>query len=560
MAAGYGIPVLILKEGTQRTIGREALRSNILAARALAEVLKTSLGPKGLDKMLIDSFGDVTITNDGATIVKEMEIQHPAAKLLVEAAKATDAEVGDGTTSVIILAGALLDKAEKLLDQNIHPTVIIEGYKKALNEALRIIDEVGTKLPIGDLETPEGLERTKFELKKVLVSTLASKYLATPDIMDKLMDMIIDAALIATEKRGDRYEVILDNIKIEKKKGGSLADSRLIRGIVLDKEVVHPAMPRRVVGARIALLDAPLEIEKPEISAKINITSPEQIKAFLDEEAKMLKEMIDKIASVGANVVVCQKGIDDVAQHFLAKKGILAVRRVKRSDMEKLERATGGRIVSNIDDLSEKDLGYAELVEERKVGEDKMVFIEGTKNPRSVSILVRGGLERLVDEAERTLRDSMSAVADVLRDNRVVYGGGAAEIEVAMYLREYAPKIGGKEALAVEAFAKALEGLVVTLLENAGMDPVENVMKLRAGHREGQRWLGVDVLRATLSDMKSLKVIEPVLVKANAIKAGTEAATLILRIDDMIAAARSKTEEKKKEEKKEKEEEEKEKD
>ncbi|MEL9929406.1 MAG: thermosome subunit beta [Sulfolobales archaeon] len=558
MAAGYGIPVLILKEGTQRTIGREALRSNILAARALAEVLKTSLGPKGLDKMLIDSFGDVTITNDGATIVKEMEIQHPAAKLLVEAAKATDAEVGDGTTSVIILAGTLLEKAEKLLDQNIHPTIIIEGYKKALNEALRAIDEIGTKIDIRDLESEEGRKIAKAELKKVLLSTLASKYLATPDVMDKLMDIIIDAALIATEKRGDRYEVVLDNVKIEKKKGGSLADSRLIKGIVLDKEVVHPAMPRRVVGAKIALLDAPLEIEKPEISAKINISSPEQIKAFLDEEAKMLKEMVDKIASVGANVVICQKGIDDVAQHFLAKKGIMAVRRVKRSDMEKLERATGGRIVSNIDDLTEKDLGYAELVEERKVGEDKMVFIEGTKNPKSVSILVRGGLERLVDETERTLRDSMSSVADVLRDSRVVYGGGATEIELALYLREYSTKVGGKEALAIEAFAKALEGLAITLLENAGMDPVEYIMKLRAGHREGQRWLGVDVLRSTLSDMKTLRVIEPVVVKANALKAGTEAATLILRIDDMIAAARTKTtEEKKKEEKKEEEEKEK---
>jgi len=557
--AAYGIPVLILKEGTQRTVGRQALRSNILAARALGEVLKTSLGPRGLDKMLVDSFGDVTVTNDGATIVKEMEIQHPAAKLLVETAKAVDAEVGDGTTSVVVLASSLLEKAERLLDQNIHPTIIIEGYKKALDQALRILDEISIKIPVYGLETPEGFAKSKEELKKVLNSILASKYIATPDVMDKLIDMTVEAALIATERRGERYEVVLDNVKIEKKKGGSLLDSRLIRGVVLDKEVVHPGMPRRVSNAKIALLDAPLEIEKPEISAKINITSPEQIKAFLDEEARMLKDMVEKIAAVGANVVICQKGIDDVAQHFLAKKGILAVRRVKRSDMEKLERATGGRIVSNIEDLTEKDLGYAELVEERKVGEDKMVFVEGTKNPRSVSILLRAGLERLVDEAERSLRDSMSAVADAIRDGRVVYGGGASEIKLAMYLRDYATKVGGKESLAVEAFANAVEGLVITLIENAGLDPLDYIMKLRARHKETGDWFGIDVFRGEIADMKKLGVIEPVSIKVNAIKAGTEAAALILRIDDLIAAAKSKgAEEKgKKEEKKEEKEEEK---
>ncbi|NAZ13502.1 MAG: thermosome subunit [Desulfurococcales archaeon] len=551
MAAGYGIPVLILKEGTQRTIGREALRSNILAARALAEVLKTSLGPKGLDKMLIDSFGDVTITNDGATIVKEMEIQHPAAKLLVEAAKATDAEVGDGTTSVIILAGALLDKAEKLLDQNIHPTVIIEGYKKALNEALRIIDEVGTKLPIGDLETPEGLERTKFELKKVLVSTLASKYLATPDIMDKLMDMIIDAALIATEKRGDRYEVILDNIKIEKKKGGSLADSRLIRGIVLDKEVVHPAMPRRVVGARIALLDAPLEIEKPEISAKINITSPEQIKAFLDEEAKMLKEMIDKIASVGANVVVCQKGIDDVAQHFLAKKGILAVRRVKRSDMEKLERATGGRIVTSLRDLTEKDLGYAELIEERKVGNDKMVFIEGAKNPRAATILLRGANDMILDETERSINDALNAIRNIIREPMVVGGGGAIEMAVAIRLRKFAESVGGKEQLAIQAVADAIEEIPSILASTAGMDVLDTILQLRKYHAEGYVMAGVDVNSGkVVEDVSKLNIIDPSLVKKQIIKGAIEVATTILKIDDIVGAAPKKEEKEKKGEEK----------
>ena len=544
----YGIPVLILKEGTTRTHGREALRANILAARVLAEILKTSLGPRGLDKMLVDSFGDITVTNDGATIVKEMEVQHPAAKLLVETAKAVDAEVGDGTTSAVVLAGALLEKAERLLDEGVHPIIIIEGYKKALEKALEILDEIAIKVPIGDIEKPEEREKAKQELKKVLYTTLASKYVATPDVIEKLMDMVIEAAFTVAEKRPDgTYEVKLDMVKIEKKKGGSLYDSMLVKGIVLDKEVVHPAMPRRVEDARIALLDCPLEIEKPDITAKINITSPDQIRAFLEEEAKILRDMVEKIASIGANVVICQKGIDDVAQHYLAKKGIMAVRRVKRSDMEKLERATGGRIVSNIQDLTESDLGYAKLVEERKVGEDKMVFIEGCKNPRAVSIVLRAGLERLVDEAERALRDALSAVADVFRLPKVVYGAGAFEMELAKYIREYANKVGGKEGLAVEAFAKALEGLVATLVSNAGLDPVDYIMKLRAAHMKPEgKWVGVDVFTGELKDAKELGVVEPLLVKISALKAGTEAATLILRIDDVIAASRRKEEKKEK--------------
>ncbi|MGC9149397.1 MAG: thermosome subunit beta [Sulfolobales archaeon] len=541
-----GIPVIILKEGSSRTVGRDALRVNMMAAIAVAEMLRTTYGPRGMDKMLVDSLGDITITNDGATILDKMDLQHPAAKMLVQIAKGQDEEVGDGTKTAVIFAGELLKQSEELLLKEIHPTTIISGYKKALEAAIDYLYKTAETVDVSNRSV----------LVDVAKTALTSK--AVHGAREHIAEIAVDAILSVAENRDGRWYVDLDNVQVVKKHGGSLLDTRLVRGIILDKEVVHPAMPRRVVGAKIALLDAPLEIEKPEISAKINISSPEQIKAFLDEEARLLKEMVDKIASVGANVVVCQKGIDDVAQHFLAKRGILAVRRVKRSDMEKLERATGGRIVSNIDDLTEADLGYAELVEERKVGEDKMVFIEGTKNPRSVSILVRGGLERLVDEAERTLRDAMSAVADILRDNRVVYGGGATEIEVAMYLREYATKVGGKEALAIEAFAKALEGLAVTLLENAGLDPVDYIMKLRAGHREGQKWLGIDVLRGTLSDMKVLRVIEPVIVKANALKAGTEAATLILRIDDMIAAARTKAgEEKKKEEKKEEEEKEK---
>jgi thermosome len=357
--AMYGVPVLILKEGTSRTTGREALRANIMAARILAEVLKTSLGPRGLDKMLVDSFGDVTVTNDGATIVKEMEVNHPAAKLLVEVAKAQDAEVGDGTTTAVVLAGTFLEKAEALLDQNIHPTIIIEGYTLAMRKALEILDEIGVKVDINDTEL----------LRKIAKTAIISKYIGSGATMEKIVDMVVDAARIVAEPRKDGgYDVKLDNVKIEKKKGGSILDSVLVKGIVLDKEVVHPGMPKRVEKAKIALLDAPLEVKKPEITAKINITSPDQIRAFLDEETKYLKEMVEKIAATGANVVICQKGIDDVAQHFLAKKGILAVRRVKRSDMEKLERATGGRIVTSIRDLRPEDLGEAELVEERKVG------------------------------------------------------------------------------------------------------------------------------------------------------------------------------------------------
>jgi len=556
-----GVPVLVLKEGTQRVYGREALRNNILAAKVLAEVLKSSLGPRGLDKMLVDSFGDVTITNDGATILKEMEIQHPAAKLLVEVAKAQDAEVGDGTTSAVVLSGMLLDKAENLLDENIHPTTIIEGYKKALDFALKELSKIGIKVDINDRQL----------LKRIASTSLYSKYVGSGATMDKLTDMAVEAVLRVAEPKGDgTHEVRLDRIKIEKKKGGSLLDSQLIEGIVLDKEVVHPGMPRRVENAYIVLLDAPLEVEKPEITAKINITSPEQIKAFLDEEARLLREMVEKIYSVAVErmrkdglepgkagiVVITQKGIDEVAQHFLAKKGIMAVRRVKRSDIEKLAKATGARIVSNVEDLTPNDLGFAKLVEERKVGEDKMVFIEGCPNPKAVTILIRAGLERLVDEAERSINDAMHAVADAIKDGKIVSGGGAVEVELAKYLRELAPKVGGKEQLAIEAFARALEGLPMALAENAGLDPVEIMMKLRAAHSKLEgKWYGVNVFTGEVEDTMKLGVIEPVSVKANAIKAGTEAATMVLRIDDIIAAARREEKEEEKKEEEEKEEE-----
>jgi thermosome len=542
----YGIPVLILKEGTKRTVGRDALRSNIAAAKALAEVLKTSLGPRGLDKMLVDSFGDVTVTNDGATIVKEMEVQHPAAKLLVEVAKAQDAEVGDGTTSAVVLAGTLLAKAEELLDQDIHPSIIIEGYTKALKEALKILRESSISVNIEDRDT----------LRKIVKTTIASKYVGGDIVADKLTEIAIDAALTVAEPRpGGTKEFRVDDVKIEKKKGGNVLDTQLVYGIVLDKEVVHPGMPRRVEKARIALLDAALEVEKPEITAKINITSPEMIKAFLDEEAKMLKEMVDKIAEVGANVVICQKGIDEVAQHFLAKRGIMAVRRVKRSDLEKLERATGGKIVSSIRDLKPEDLGYAELVEERKVGNDKMVFVEGCKNPRAVTILVRGASDMVLDEIERSIKDALNVLRNIMRVPRIVPGGGAAEIEVAIKLREFASKIGGKEQLAIEAFASALEEIPMILASSAGKDPLEVLMELRKMHAEGKKNAGIDVITAEIvEDMSTRNVIEPLLVKEAMIKTAAEAALAILKIDDIIAASPLKKEKEKKEEKKEEEE------
>ncbi|MEM0091206.1 MAG: thermosome subunit alpha [Saccharolobus sp.] len=535
-------PVLLFKEGTNRTSGRDALRNNILAARTLAEMLRTSLGPKGLDKMLIDSFGDVTITNDGATIVKDMEIQHPAAKLLVEAAKAQDAEVGDGTTSAVVLAGALLEKAENLLDQNIHPTIIIEGFKKAYNKALELLPQLGTKIDMRDLNS----STTRDSLRKIAFTTLSSKFIAEGKVIDKIIDMVIDAVInVAEPLPNGGYNVSLDLVKIDKKKGGSVEDSILVKGLVLDKEVVHPGMPRRVTQAKIAVLDAALEVEKPEISAKISITSPEQIKAFLDEEAKYLKEMVDKLASIGANVVICQKGIDDVAQHFLAKKGILAVRRVKRSDIEKLEKALGARIISSIKDATPEDLGYAELVEERRVGNDKMVFIEGAKNPKAVNILLRGSNDMALDEVERSINDALHSLRNILLDPVILPGGGAIELELARKLREYARGVGGKEQLAIEAYADALEEIPMILGETAGLEPIATLMDLRARHVKGLVNAGIDAISGKIvDDVYSLNIIEPLRVKAQVLKSATEAASAVLKIDDLIAASPLKSEKK----------------
>ncbi len=525
-----GQPIIILKEGTTRSKGREAMRKNILAAKTVAEIVRSSLGPKGMDKMLVDSLGDVVITNDGATMLKEMEIEHPAAKMMVEVAKAQDAEVGDGTTSVVVLAGELLNNAEKLIDRDVHPTVIIEGYKKALDKAIESLKEIAVKVDPNDDEI----------LKKVAKTSMNSKLVAA--YKDYLAEIAVQAVKHIIQKTDGEIKIDLDDIKIEKKPGGSIKDTVFVRGIVLDKEVVHSGMPKRVENAKIALINAPLEIEKTEFDARINITSPEQIRLFLEEEHKMLKEMVDKIASTGANVVICQKGIDDVAQHYLAKAGILAVRRVKQSDMEKLAKATGARIVNNIDDLTPEDLGYAEVVEERKIEDDKFIFIEGCKNPRAVTILVRGGSERVVDEAERSLVDALNVVKDVILRPEIVAGGGAVEAELASRIRKWANKLSGREQLAANAFADALEIIPLTLAENAGLDTIDIEVRLRSAHSKGKTWYGVDVFEGKVRDMWEKEVFEPALVKEQMYKAATEVASMILRIDDVIAASKLKEE------------------
>jgi thermosome len=526
MAGAAEIPVIILREGTQRTKGRDAQLNNIMVAKVIAEAMRSSLGPRGMDKMLVDSFGDVTITSDGATILKEMEVEHPVAKMLVEVAKAQDAEVGDGTTTVVVLAGELLARAEELIEKEVHPSIIIDGYKKAAVKALEVYDQIAIPVSIEDKET----------LKKIAKTAMSAKVVS--EDADYLAGIVVDAVLRVAEQVNGKWTIDLDNIKLEKKEGQSIRDTSIIDGIVLDKEVVHPGMPRLIHNARIAVLDCPLEIEKTEFDAKLHIETPEQMKAFMEQEEQMLKEMVDKIAAAGANVVVCQKGIDDVAQHFLARRGILAVRRVKRSDIEKVAKATGARIITRIEEISEKDLGRAKLVEERRVGEDRMVFIEGCENPKAITILIRGGTKRLVDEAERSIKDALNVVKDVLVEPKIVAGGGAPEIEVSLALRDYAKTLPGKEQLAVEKFAEAVEIVPAQLAENAGLDPIEAIVNLRAKHKEGQRWAGINVFEGKIDDMYKLNVLEPVLVKKQAIKSAVEAAAMILRIDDIIAASR----------------------
>jgi len=538
-AGGEAIPVLILKEGTSRTRGREALRLNIMVAKAIAETVKTTLGPKGMQKMLVDPFGDVIITSDGATVMKEIEVEHPTAKMMVDLAKSQEQEAGDGTTTVVMLAGELLAKAEELMDLGIHPTIIIEGYRKAAAKALELLDRVAIEVPWNDKKT----------LAEVAKLAIGSKAVAVA--RDYLAELAVDAVLSVVEERDGKRVVDLDNIKREKKEGGSLFDTKLVRGIVIDKEVVHPGMPRRVENAKIALIESALEVKKPEISSKIRLVSPSQIKEFLKQEKKMLEELVDKIAEAGANVVFCQKGIDDVAQHFLAKRGILAVRRVRKSDMEKLARATGAKIVVNVKDISPSDLGYAELVEERRVGEDKMVFVEGCKNPKAVSILIRGGSKQLIDEAERSVHDAISVARDVVEDGKIVIGGGAVEIDLALGLREYAKTLSGKEQAVALKFAEALEVIPRTLIENSGHDPVTKMAELVAAHSDGKKTYGFDVFTGEIVDMKEKGVIEPARVVKNAIESAAEFAETILKIDDIIAASGKKFGEEKKGEKEE---------
>jgi thermosome len=522
------VPVLILKEGSNRSRGREAQHGNITAAKVVAESVRSSLGPKGMDKMLVDNFGDVTITSDGRTILDEMDIQHPAAKMLVEVAKTQDNEAGDGTTSAVIIAGELLNKAEELIDKNIHPTIIIDGYRKAAEKALETLEKIA--IPV-DLKSKE-------YLKKAATTAMGSKIVA--EYKEYLADLAVKAMLAVAEKKGDVYKVDVDDVKVEKKTGESLIETSLINGIVLDKEIAHSGMPKRIEKAKIALIDTSLEIEKTELDAKINIERPEQIEAFLKQEETMLKDMVEKILTSGANVVICQKGIDDLAQHFLARKGIIAVRRAKKSDIEKLAKATGGNIVTNIDDIKPSDLGYAALVEERKIGDDKMTFIEGCKHPKAVTVLIRGGTQRMTAEAERSIHDALCVIRDLIEEPKIVAGGSAPELEMSNALKKYAETLPGREQLAVRIFAEALEAIAVTLAENAGLDPIDIISDLRARHEKGETWAGIEVLAGKVQDMSKANIFEPLSVKKQIIKSASEAASMILKIDDIIASGKMK--------------------
>ena len=518
-------PVLVLKESALQQKGRDAQKNNIAAAKMVAELVKTSLGPRGLDKMLVDSLGDVTITNDGATILKEIDAQHPAAKMMVEIAKTIDTEVGDGTTSSVIFAGALLEKAEKLLEKDVHSTVIIDGYQAASEKALELLAKLAKTIKPDDRES----------LIKIAKTSMQSKLVSENSV--PLSKLSVDAILKIAEIDGDKYSVDLDNLKVEKKAGGSIDDTSLINGIVLDKEIVHSGMPTKIEKARIALVNAALEVEKTEMSAEIRISDPTQMQLFLDEETRMLKSMVDKIHSIGANVLICQKGIDDISQHYLSKHGILSVRRVKESDMTKLAKATGGRITTNLDDISTNDLGSAEIVHQKKVESDKWVFIEGCKNPRSVTILIRGGSQRVVDEADRSIHDALMVVKDVVEKPSIVAGGGSPEAYLATELNEWSGGAEGREQLAIKQYAEAFESIPLTIAENAGMDPIDTLISLRANQSSGKQTVGINAKEGKIGNMFSLDIVEPLAVKEQIIKSATEAACMILRIDDVIAVS-----------------------
>lgn len=520
-------PVLVLKESALQQKGKDAQQNNITAAKLVAELIRTSLGPRGLDKMLVDSLGDVTITNDGATILKEIDIQHPAAKMMVEISKALDNEVGDGTTSSVVFAGALLTKAEELLKRGVHSSVIIEGYQTAAEKALEIYGTIARAIEPNDTAS----------LLKVSKTSMESKLIS--DDSDTLSGMVVEAVLkVATDGDGKRV-VDLDNIKVEKKAGGSIQDSKLVSGIVLDKEIVHSGMPTKIDGAKIALLNSPMEIEKTEMSSEIRITDPAQMQMYLEEESRMLRDMVDKLQRAGANVLICQKGIDDIAQHYLAKNGILAVRRVKESDMTKLSKATGGRVISNLDDLAPDDLGTAESTYQEKVEADKWVFIEGCSNPQAVTLLLRGGTQRVVDEADRSIHDALMVVKDVIEKPAIVAGGGSPEAYAATRLKDWADSFDGREQLAIKKYAEALESIPLTIAENAGMSTIDTMASIRAQQSQGLKWTGIDAKNGKISNMLDLDVVEPVVVKEQIVKSATETACMVLRIDDVIAVSGS---------------------
>jgi thermosome len=512
-----GQPVIVLPEGTNRILGRDAQRNNILAGKVLAETVRTTLGPKGMDKMLVDGLGDIVVTNDGVTILKEMDIEHPAAKMLVEVAKTQEDEVGDGTTTAVIIAGELLKKSESLLDMDIHPTIVAMGYRQAAEKAQEILDDISIDDVGGDT------------LIKVAMTAMTGK--GTEKAREPLAKLVVDAVTqVAEDKKVDT-----DHIKIEKKDGAIVEDSELIQGVIIDKERVHPGMPKSLKNAKIALLNSPLEVKETEVDAEIRITDPAQMTAFIQQEENMVKDMVNKIVDSGATVLFAQKGIDDLAQHYLAKAGVLAVRRVKKSDVEKLAKATGATVISNLDDLSSDDLGDAGSVEEKKVSGEDMIFVENAKEAKSVTLLVRGSTKHVVDEIERAIDDAIGVVAATVEDGKVVAGGGAPEIEIAKKLNDFADSISGREQLAVKAFAESLEVVPKTLAENAGLDSIDSLVDLRAAH-EKSAYMGLDVFSGGVTDMKEAGVIEPKRVKKQAIQSASEAAEMILRIDDVIAS------------------------
>jgi thermosome len=517
-------PVFILKEGTKREKGKGAQFNNISAARAIADAVRSTLGPRGMDKMLVDSMGDVVITNDGVTILKEIDVEHPAAKMLVEVAKTQDEECGDGTTTAVILAGELLKKAEALIEQNVHPTVISGGYRLAAVKAREILDSVAISVSPDDKETLMDIARTAMISKSVSASR------------NLLADVAVKAVSAVAEKKDGKWYVDDDNIQIVKKQGGSTDDTQMISGIIVDKEAVHPAMPKKVEKAKIALIDSALEVKKTEIDAKIEITDPSQLHAFLDEEENMLRKMVDIVKKSGATVLFCQKGIDDLAQHYLGKEKIYAVRRVKKSDMEKLAKATGANLVTKLDDLKASDLGDAALVEEKKIADDRMTFVTGCKNPKAVSVLIRGGTEHVVDEIDRSLNDAISVVSVAFEDGKLVTGGGSAASELALKLRDYAASVGGREQIAIDAFASAMEVIPTALAENAGLDPIDVLIEMRQAHKSGKKYAGINVFTGKVVDMKKERVLEPIRVGKQALSSATDAAVMILRIDDVIAS------------------------